>query len=86
MAASEDSVYVGTRLHCGARFLQQGRNALIIAVDNRAAEIKKDTGLPVVLRNDFETIRSWLEGLTDWAPINLPLDAIKQWKQQFASD
>jgi hypothetical protein len=66
--------------------MQLGRNALIIAVDNRAAEIKKDIGLPVVLRDDLHTISCWLAGLTDWAPIELPLDAIKQWKQQFASD
>ncbi len=86
LASSEDTVYVGTRLHCGARVMQLGRNALIIAVDNRAAEIKKDIGLPVVLRDDFPTISRWLAGLTDWAPIELPLDGIKQWKQQFASD
>lgn len=86
LAASEDSVYVGTRLHCGARFLQHGRNALIVAVDNRAAEIKMDIGLPVVPRGDLQTISCWLGGLTEWAPIELPLDEIKRWKQQFVSD
>jgi hypothetical protein len=64
--------------------MQLGRDALIIAVDNRAAEIKKDIGLPVVPRGDLHTISCWLAGLTDWAPIELPLDGIKQWKQQFA--
>ena len=42
--------YVGTRLHGGIRALQRGKRAFVIAVDNRAAEISRDTNLPVVDR------------------------------------
>jgi len=44
--------YVGTRLHAGIRAAQLGRPLLIVAVDNRAIEISRDTGLPVVPRAD----------------------------------
>jgi polysaccharide pyruvyl transferase WcaK-like protein len=35
-------LYVGTRLHGGIFSMQHGVSALIIQVDNRAAEIAKD--------------------------------------------
>lgn len=40
--------YFGTRLHAGIRAMQLGKRTTIVAVDNRAREIRKDTGLPVV--------------------------------------
>ncbi len=43
---------VGTRLHGGIRGLSHGRRVLIVAIDNRAAEIGRETGLPVMLRQD----------------------------------
>lgn len=42
--------YVGTRLHGGIRALQKNVRTLIIGVDNRAIEKKKDFNLPVVER------------------------------------
>lgn len=48
--------YVGTRLHGGIRALQNSRRAFIIAVDNRALEISKDTQLPVTHRNNLSTL------------------------------
>ena len=37
--------YIGTRLHAGVRALQNKKRTLILAVDNRAIEIYKDTSL-----------------------------------------
>jgi len=74
--------YIGTRLHGGIRCLQNRRRALIVEVDNRAAEIARDTGLPTVKRDDFTSIQRWIDG----APppcIRLPLDAIQKWRAQF---
>ncbi len=74
--------YIGTRLHGGMRCLQNRRRALIIEVDNRAAEIAKDTGLPTVKRDDFTTINRWIEG-AEPPTIHLPVEAIQQWRGQF---
>jgi hypothetical protein len=77
-----DVDFVGTRLHGGIRALQKGRRALVLVVDNRATEIAKDTGLPVVSRDDCGAIERWIEA---GAPttIQLPLKAIDDWKAQF---
>ncbi|WP_342642652.1 polysaccharide pyruvyl transferase family protein [Rhodoligotrophos ferricapiens] len=82
---SEDVDFVGTRLHGGIRALQKGRRALILSIDNRAAEISKDTGLPVLARNDLAGIERWIE---DGAPtrIALPQSAIDEWKEQFSAE
>ncbi len=74
--------YIGTRLHGGIRVLQRGRRALIIEVDNRAKEIKKDTNLPTVERTDLETIQNWIDQGED-LNIKMPWDVIEQWKAQF---
>ncbi|MEH1767116.1 MAG: polysaccharide pyruvyl transferase family protein [Nostoc sp.] len=74
--------YIGTRLHAGIRALQHKKRSLILAVDNRAIEISKTTNLPVLQRNDWEGIKTWIK--SDRAtPIQLPWDNINQWKQQF---
>lgn len=71
--------YVGTRLHGGIRALQKCRRAIIIAVDNRAIEKKKDFNLPVCgvdelnekINKDYET------------DIILPEENIIMWQKQF---
>ena len=42
-----DIDYIGTRLHAGIHALNSGRRAIIMAIDNRASEISKDTNLPI---------------------------------------
>jgi len=79
----KDVDYIGTRLHAGIKALQLGRSALILAVDNRAVEIAKDTGLPVVERNRLELLGEWISGHRLFDRIRLPIEAIKQWKEQF---
>lgn len=59
---NEDIEYVGTRLHGGIRALQHGRRTLIISIDNRAREMARDYGIPILEREDImcltETIKA----------------------------
>ena len=77
--------YVGTRLHGGIHAMQNGKRAIIIAVDNRAIEISHDTGLPVILESDVdEKLESMIR--TEWKPvIKLNTDAIEKWRDSFAT-
>lgn len=72
--------YVGTRLHAGAWCLEHRLPSLILAVDNRAAEISRDTGLPVVARGDEAALARWHAGQTRGV-IRLPLEDIAAWKE-----
>lgn len=54
--SQEDVDYVGTRLHAGIFALNHHIRSIIIAVDNRAIEIAKDTNLPIVLREQVQEI------------------------------
>ena len=76
---SEPIDYVGTRLHAGIRALQNGRRAFVVSVDNRATEISRDTGLPVVERAALGTLRKRIESEFD---LNLRVDreAIREFK------
>ena len=82
---NEDVDFIGTRLHGGIRAMQCGRRALIVAIDNRATEISRDTGLPGVARGDLDGIERWIEGGAA-TTLRLPQDAIDQWKAQFSAD
>ncbi|HEX2586022.1 MAG TPA: polysaccharide pyruvyl transferase family protein [Steroidobacteraceae bacterium] len=77
-----DVDYVGSRLHGGIRALQMGKRTLILAVDNRAVEISRDTNLPVALREDIGAITHWINVPFE-TKIQLPQQAIDRWKQQF---
>jgi polysaccharide pyruvyl transferase WcaK-like protein len=79
---NEEVDFVGTRLHGGIRAMQKGRRALILAIDNRAAEIANVTGLPVIQRADTAAIEGWIER-HERITVNLPAAAIEQWKAQF---
>lgn len=75
--------YVGTRLHAGIRALSKCHRTIVISIDNRARNIGKDTGLPIVEREDIETLlqqKIYSEFETD---LRIPIDNIKQWKNQF---
>lgn len=77
-----DCDYIGTRLHGGVRALQLQRRALILQVDNRAAEIGKDTQLHSVSRADVQAIGQWI---TNPRPLvlTMPFENIEKWKSQF---
>lgn len=76
--------YVGTRLHGGILALQYKRRSLIIGVDHRAMEMKKDINLPVVSRYDsFSALEEKVLGENE-IKINLRANEIEKWKGQFS--
>ena len=78
----DDIDFVGTRLHAGIRALQKRRAALILSVDNRAREMGKDFGLPVLERTAMDALADRLTCPQRFA-ITLPTAAIDQWRSQF---
>ncbi len=82
--AGEDVDFIGTRLHGGIRAIQHKKRALVIEVDNRAAEIAKDTYLPTVKRDDINGILNWIQG-SEPLKIVLPMENISRWKSQFVN-
>jgi hypothetical protein len=74
--------YVGTRLHGGIRAFDHGAWGLIVAVDNRALEIGKDTGLPVHARGDRASIEASVVARLTRA-VTLPHTDIATWRSQF---
>lgn len=74
--------FIGTRLHGGIRALQNERRSLILAVDNRAKEISKDTNLPVIERADHEGIQLWIHK-KEPTSLKINFDAITEWRKQW---
>ena len=83
LLASGGIDYVGTRLHGGIHAMNMGCRSLILAVDNRASEIAKDTNLPVLPRGgNLDVLEERI--CSAWeTQIDLPTTAIRQWKNQF---
>lgn len=77
--------YVGTRLHAGIRAIQKGKRTLILAVDNRALEISKDTNLNVIPIEEVEKIQGFIKGEYNTS-LNLPIEEIASWKNQFVRE
>jgi len=75
--------YVGTRLHGGVRALQHKRRTIIIGIDNRAIEKKKDFNINVVERSDIQLLPDLIQSEFK-TEIQIPLDNIKKWKNQFS--
>lgn len=78
-----DLDYVGTRLHAGIRSLGALHRTIIISIDNRAESISKDTGLPIVLRNEVSEKLEKKINSTFVTTIDLPWDNIHKWIDQF---
>jgi hypothetical protein len=76
---THDIDYVGTRLHGGIRAMQKGRRTLILAVDNRAIEMGRDFGLPVIRRDEFESLPK-LVAEQRATIISLPMEAIAAYR------
>jgi polysaccharide pyruvyl transferase WcaK-like protein len=81
---STDVDYIGTRLHGGIRALQKGKRTLIVAIDNRAIEISKDTNLPTITREDCQKLPELLTQPLA-VDLKLPAGAIAQWRSQFSN-
>ncbi|MGN0802212.1 MAG: polysaccharide pyruvyl transferase family protein [Candidatus Faecivicinus sp.] len=78
----EDIEYVGTRLHAGIRALQRGKRAMIIAVDNRAVEKKRDFNLPVIERENQEELKNLIFN-SRRTEIHIPERQIEEYLGQF---
>lgn len=75
--------YIGTRLHAGIRAIQLGAPALVIAVDNRATEISRDTGLPTVERRIESLIDALERTHVDEFRLSIPLEKISSWRDHW---
>lgn len=76
--------YIGTRLHGGIHAMQNGHRSIIIAIDNRAVEISRDTGLPIIRDNEISDKLNNLIN-TNWeTKIQLNNDLIKEWYSSFS--
>lgn len=53
---SEGADYIGTRLHAGIRAMQKGQYARILPVDNRAREMARDFGIPLLEGTTMEDV------------------------------
>lgn len=75
--------YVGTRLHAGIHAINNKCRSIIIAVDNRAIEISKDTNLFIIRREDvYDKLESVIDSKI-LCEINMPIEQIAIWKEQF---
>lgn len=82
---SDNVDYVGTRLHGGIHAMQNGKRAIIIAVDNRAIEIANDTGLPVILESEVDEKLGQMIN-TEWkTKVKLNTKEIERWRNSFAT-
>ena len=77
-----DIDYIGTRLHGGIRALQKRVRSIIIGVDNRALEKKRDFNIPVIERQKIDELPKLINSsyITD---IHIPIEEINRWKRQF---
>jgi len=75
--------YIGTRLHGGVKCLLSKKRSLILEIDNRAAEIAKDTKISTAKRADFEYINRWIDAPST-TNIKLDSDTIRLWRSQFS--
>ena len=75
--------FVGVRLHAGIHALNNQRRTIIIAIDNRAIEMGKDTKLPIVLRDEIENKLEKMINSSFETKIEIPTDNINKWKAQY---
>lgn len=80
--ATTDFDYVGTRLHGGIHCLDAGRRSLILAVDNRAAEMLPPLRVPHADVGNLREIQSWVEEPSPTV-VRGDMEAISRWKAQF---
>lgn len=80
---NNDVDYIGTRLHAGVRAIQNKRRTIIIGVDNRAEEKRKDFNLKVIARQDLRECLTKEIGRSFTTDIKIPIDNINTWREQF---
>lgn len=75
--------YIGTRLHAGIACMQRNAPSIIIGTDNRALEMGKDFGLPVIARRNRSDVINWINHLYETPSLNIPYKEISMWLNQF---
>lgn len=75
--------FIGTRLHAGIRALQKKVRTLIVGVDNRAIEKQKDFNIDVIKRENLVNDLEALIVKDRPTNINIPVENIKRFKEQF---
>jgi len=74
--------YIGTRLHGGIKALQCAKRTMLIGIDNRAIEKKKDFNIPVVRYDELDELERLIT--MEWpTEIRIPIENINKWKSQF---
>lgn len=74
--------YIGTRLHGGIRALQKKVRTIIISIDNRAREKSKSFNLPIIERDNIDSLEELINAKFE-TKINIPIDNINVWRKQF---
>jgi polysaccharide pyruvyl transferase WcaK-like protein len=74
--------FVGTRLHCGIRALQNRRRTVILGIDNRAIEKSKDFNLKVLPRDDIRELKKIIQNAFSTEIVNKETN-MNRWKRQF---
>lgn len=77
-----DADFIGTRLHGGMRALQKKHRTIIIGIDNRAIELKRDFNIPVLEDTDINMLDHMINSNLK-INIKLPYDNIKTFLKQF---
>jgi len=85
LLSSKDLDYIGLRLHGGIYAMRHRKRALIISVDERAAEISRDTGLRCVGREELDTLEPLIFSAFETRLV-LPFEHIAAWKAQFTQE
>ncbi|MCG8380733.1 MAG: polysaccharide pyruvyl transferase family protein [Gammaproteobacteria bacterium] len=80
--SAADTEYVGTRLHAGIRSLQLKKRSLVLAVDNRGIEKKRDYNLHVINREDMSGLRLMISKKRK-TELNIDFNRIDKWRSQF---
>lgn len=81
----QDIDYVGSRLHGGIFAIQNFKRSIILAIDNRAREIKITNNIPCIERDELDGKLEKMIVSNFNTEIVLDANKINTWKEQFVS-
>ena len=81
---TEEVDYIGTRLHAGILALEHNIKTLIISVDNRAREMGKDLGLPVIARETIADLADEFDAVSEFE-LDVQQDATRKFKESICA-
>ncbi|MEJ8734540.1 polysaccharide pyruvyl transferase family protein [Mediterraneibacter sp. ICN-202921] len=74
--------FIGTRLHAGIRAMQKKCRTIIISVDNRAEDMKKDINLCILPRKQLDNLSDFIYKDIEFQ-LNIKEKNIEMWRDQF---